>query len=361
MHLLEAIHIEPTRACNLNCLYCYNNAFTYTNNKEKEVSFSTWMNVIDQAYDLGCRDYGLSGGEFFTYPYWREMLRHIEQKGVKRIAVFSNAMLLDESTISELSKIRPLLEFRISLDGFSNADIIRHGSNHSQIIDNIRMLKSYGFPVVINTLLTDTSMNDLSPLYDTLLELGVQKWLIDIPFRNGRAASLFKSATPSQSAIDAVCSIIKRYIIERPRFALEVQNLFKSQMLNGSFYAFEPSDGTCSYIKSGITVRSNGDTGICPTLSISCGNIQESSLKEILLSDVRKELLNIPVSAIEKCNGCKYMKICGGGCRADALNENGSIYMYDPVACVLIEKMEKSILPLFPDNLRKHIMNLIED
>lgn len=39
------------------------------------------------------------------------------------------------------------------------------------------------------------------------------------------------------------------------------------------------------------------------------------------------------IADIEKCNTCKNVNVCKGGCRARAYFINGSILACDPVSC----------------------------
>ncbi|MGI6680596.1 MAG: radical SAM protein [Bdellovibrionota bacterium] len=357
--ILSSVHIEPSGLCNLRCKYCYNSRFVDDVSLNK-ISFEKWLCVIDEAYALGCRDFSISGGEFLIYPYCEEMLNYIANKNVERIAVFSNAMNINEEFCKNFSLIEPKLEFRISFDGYSKADAIRVGSSYKKIIDSLRLLRLYNYPVVINTLATTINYQDFNNMFDDFKNLDIQKWLIDIPFKQGRAESFWESLAPNFLVVEVLCNIIKRYLDELPQFVLEIQNLFKSQMLNEQCFRFDLNSGVCSYISDGVTIRSDGNVAICPTLALSCGNILEQSLEDIFLSKERESLLSIKVQDLNKCPNCKYVNICGGGCRADALAEKGSLYDFDPIACYLMGVLEEKVLPILPENMRERISSLIK-
>lgn len=361
MSYLDSIHIEPTGKCNLKCKYCYNSKYQSKKQVENELTFFEIKNIIDQAFEIGCRDFAISGGEPLVYSKIFELIDYISNKKVNRIAVFTNAMLLNEKNCEKFSHISPKIEFRITFDGYEKADVVRVGSNYRTILNSIKLLKKYGFHIVINTIVNELNYEYLDQIFIELSEIKVDKWIIDFPFRSGRAKEYIETGISAEEIIDAVCSIIEKYVKQRPPFSFEVQNLFKSQMLKEGFYKFDVNCGTCSYIKNGVTIRPNGDVLICPTLEISCGNVKDKSLKEIIDGKLRKELLNIKVCQISKCCKCKYNTICGGGCRADALNETGSIYNNDVVACFHMTIMEEKILPLLPLKLKKMIEKEIKD
>ena len=123
---LDTIHIEPTGNCNLRCKYCYNSKYQLKSQIKNELTFSQIKDIIDQAYELGCIDFAISGGEPFTYKNIFELIEYVKNKNVKRIAIFSNVMLLNEETCQLLSKIKPKIEFRITFDGYDLADKVRN-------------------------------------------------------------------------------------------------------------------------------------------------------------------------------------------------------------------------------------------
>ena len=358
--MLEAVHIEFSGSCNLNCCYCYHSAYSLDGRKKDELTVERWYEIIDEIVHLGCFDFAISGGEPFVLPEIINLIDYIAGKQVKRIAIFTNGMLLNKEILSTLSDLTPKIEFRVSYDGLKKGDIARKGAKHVYIRSMIELMRTMKFPVVVNTLATKYSVVDIFDTYKDMVNIGIQKWLIDFPFRDGRAQSEWKTGIPCDTVLDKICQLTLKYINEQPNFVLEVSNLFKSQMLTNPFFVFDKKSGTCSYMKNGITIRPNGQVLICPTLDYACGNVSQNELKPILSSKKRYELLNITVDSLEKCNQCKYLSICGGGCRADALIERGSLYTYDPVACKLMETMEEKLLSAFPLSFQAKVKECIE-
>lgn len=50
-------------------------------------------------------------------------------------------------------------------------------------------------------------------------------------------------------------------------------------------------------------------------------------------SKILMEYRSHTIADIEKCNTCKNVNVCKGGCRARAYFINGSILACDPVSC----------------------------
>ena len=73
---------------------------------------------------------------------------------------------------------------------------------------------------------------------------------------------------------------------------------------------------------------------LCPLL----GNIQLGTITDGIEniwenSKILMEYRSHTIADIEKCNTCKNVNVCKGGCRARAYFINGSILACDPVSC----------------------------
>ncbi|WP_367883493.1 SPASM domain-containing protein [Thermococcus peptonophilus] len=107
-----------------------------------------------------------------------------------------------------------------------------------------------------------------------------------------------------------------------------------------------------------VTIRTDGSVTLCPSLPFSIGNVRERPpLRDILKSpDPGSErVLGIRVRDIKKCLSCKYVKICGAGCRANAFLETGKLIEVDPVTCKMMEFFDSEILPYLPRKSRELI------
>ena len=68
------------------------------------------------------------------------------------------------------------------------------------------------------------------------------------------------------------------------------------------------------------------------------GNIQLGTITDGIEniwenSKILMENRSHTIADIEKCNTCKNVNVCKGGCRASAYFFNGSILACDPVSC----------------------------
>ena len=61
------------------------------------------------------------------------------------------------------------------------------------------------------------------------------------------------------------------------------------------------------------------------------------------------------IADLEICADCRYSRLCGGGCRSNALLSYGRITAPDPRACVAMQMLEDEILPELPGPFRDRI------
>ena len=75
------VNLLVTKFCNLSCFYCY--AEDILNKKDvEEFSLENLKDIIDQAYDAGCRWINILGGEPLLRNDIEELIDYIHQKGM---------------------------------------------------------------------------------------------------------------------------------------------------------------------------------------------------------------------------------------------------------------------------------------
>ena len=59
------------------------------------------------------------------------------------------------------------------------------------------------------------------------------------------------------------------------------------------------------------------------------GNAFTDSVRDALSTDVSRMFQSFDAADFEDCGTCRYLRICGGGCRARSLFESGSLKSKD--------------------------------
>lgn len=353
-NLTGYVLIEITGKCNLRCKYCYNEKYLHQK-PEDELTTEQVYSIFDQFVDFDLMGVGISGGE----PFLRQDLFEILEYSKFPISVLTNGTLLSSNVINRLKKIQNFRELRVSLDGFAGHDTIRGKDTSKVIVRNLNKLYEKGIRFSINTMCTSKNVKELLDLYMLIRKWKGITWRIDIPFKNGRFIRNFqKYWVDSEKLFETYRAILLRYIDQKPGFKLEIVNIFKPYLLNEGFYKFGYDNHPCQYTLGSLTIRPNGDVSFCPSLDIPIGNVKKEKIRDILNSNNR--LFNLRIKDIKDCQGCKYLPICGTGCRADAYYMTGDLYSRDPIACESMKMFEKYILPILPLERKKEFKRLTE-
>lgn len=340
--------IEVTGRCNLKCVYCYNSDFNDEKLINQELPKEQILKIMNDAKDLGFNLIAFSGGE----PFLRKDLLSIIINSPLPVSVLTNGTVVDEEIIDQLSKIKHFRELRFSLDGFVGNDITRGRGVGKKVLKNLLYAHKKGIKVSINTMVTKYNISDIIPLYEFIKNNFKNiTWRIDLPFRSGRFKENFQNFEVSFDKLFAVYKeLIKRYIEEKPDIKIEISNVFRRDILVNGFYSQDPSQHPCDYALGCATIRPNGDVSFCPSLNIVFGNLKNDKLVDVLKNKDFLKFCRIKIKDIKDCQNCKYLKICGSGCRADAFYLNNDILSKDDVSCKIIKNFHKHILPLLPDD-----------
>lgn len=105
---------ELTPHCTLDCKMCYVHR-SDGKYPHRVLTGDEWIDIMDQAIDMGMMRATLTGGECMLHPdFWR-IYEHLKQKGVY-VTILTNATLIDEDVIRRFV-VNPPLFIRISVYG----------------------------------------------------------------------------------------------------------------------------------------------------------------------------------------------------------------------------------------------------
>lgn len=164
-----------TERCNLRCAYCLRN----TKDESKEVPFPVLKRIVLSAHRFGIKDFSITGGEIFTYPDWRELVKLIGILG-STLFIETNGYDLKEEDIVFLKNTLAdrITKILVSLDSYDAAihDRFRGQGTFNMAVSTIKLLRKYGIPIEVNVLLTPLNfMNEkeISKYLDFVKGLGV--------------------------------------------------------------------------------------------------------------------------------------------------------------------------------------------
>ena len=141
--------------CNLQCAHCFVSS-SPTNRSHEMLSLGAVRPFLEQAAELGVKEYYFTGGEPFLCRDLLEILEATLAQGP--VTVLTNGVLIRPETAARLKRLSDASEYsldlRISLDGVDAAanDPVRGPGTFDRILDGLRNLAAAGLnPVVTLT------------------------------------------------------------------------------------------------------------------------------------------------------------------------------------------------------------------
>jgi radical SAM protein len=228
----------------------------------------------------------------------------------------------------------------LSLDG-SSAD--RHESIRgvegcfNWTMDAIHRAAKLGFPIQVNTLVSEETADDLPAIYELLKGYKIMRWSLFYLIAVGRGKEL-QPVTPERGeelmywthklAQEAPFAI---KTTEAPSYRRVALNAMREAGMTGAeiertpvYRGFGIRDG------HGIMFVSNqGDIYPAGFLPLTVGNIRENHLVDIYRNSPIFQALHTPTTFKGKCGVCEYRTLCGGS-RARAFAYTGDPLASDP-------------------------------
>ncbi len=138
--------------CNLACPHCFVSC-SPTNHTHEMMSLAEVRRYLDEAVQLGVREYYFTGGEPFLNPEMEAILE--ATLAVGPASVLTNGLLLDAARCARLKALADAsdysLDLRVSMDGYDaeSNDPIRGEGTFVRILAGIRNLAAAGLNPVI--------------------------------------------------------------------------------------------------------------------------------------------------------------------------------------------------------------------
>ncbi|KUK49644.1 MAG: radical SAM family protein [Parcubacteria bacterium 33_209] len=323
------VTIQVTDNCNLKCIYCHRNS-----KNTKTISFSNFKKIIKELRTLNVFNINISGGEPLLLPEISEMVKIINDSGMKA-TMSSNCTLLTDDLARKL-KIAGLRQMQVSIDSdnFKTHDRLRGVNNvFYKTINNILSLKKEGIPFAVVTTLVNQTPEEYEKVIDMAYKIGAFAHKTNT-FISSSNSSIKNS--PNSNNFRSVKKFIKVWKRKKDeydgRMILSAETMFSIQMGKNYISPFDiPSILDCGCPAGFLTcaINQKGDVLPCSFFSsgLILGNIFEDSFENIWNSKVAKEFRNR--DNISVCGDCEYKLSCGG-CRARSFGEFNKIKERDP-------------------------------
>ncbi len=290
-HIPAFLISSITHSCNLFCTGCYarGNGNCHDDNNVPMLSADEWLNIFEQAKNLGIMFNLLAGGE----PLMRyEIIEAASQVPEIIFPIFTNGTLIDKKYIKLLNQHRNLFPI-VSIEGSQESTNARRGQGlYEKILNVMEMLKQNRILFGVSVTVTTENLSEVTDnkFIETLQGLGCY-------------AVLFIEYVPvDPSTQNLAFSAGERLCLEQSQNQL--RDDFPS-ILFLSFPGDENKMGGCLAAGRGFFhINCYGDAEACPFSPYSDCNLQNHSLLEALDSPFFHRLQDHKLVGSEHIGGC---------------------------------------------------------
>ncbi len=292
-----------THQCNLSCAGCYAQSFlggraagcaegAAAPGAPPELSDAKLGSIVAEAADLGVSFFVVAGGE----PFMREQLLGIAERFPRVLfLVFTNGILLDESMVQNIARLKNILPL-ISLEGSATQTDERRGAGtHQQLVEAMARLRRRS--LFFGCSLTLTSGNFSTIFSDDY---------IDGLAGAGCRLFLFADYTPVEPGTeDWVLSASQREQVQS-----RVKVLRRSHKAIFVAVPWDEADvgGCLSAGRGFVHINASGGVEPCPFAPYTAADLNEVSLVEALKSPFLARLRDMPELLEYEGGGCELWK-----------------------------------------------------
>lgn len=329
--IIKDVRYQVTKECNFECPWCFSNAKKPLSN---ELSLEEALLMTEELISCGLKTMTLTGGEpLLRKDFSLSLLRYLHYNKIYT-KLFTNGSLLNEEIIDNISCI--VNEVQISA---YNKNFLRK----MRLI--FSQLKRYKIRTALRITLTSKNYNNVKELVDFAERCAVDVLRIRPFIAQGRGLKHQDYLMDKQmykESIGYLASIrrSKDYPIQllTPSFPfLYDKDIVPEIFLDYGFIGYT----LCKCIEDMGAILPDGSVRACSYFPQNLGNVRKQNFREIWSerNKIKKELI---VGRLDKeCMDCIYIAICGGGCRADAYVNTGSLTKPDPM-CPLVKNKSKN-------------------
>ncbi|GHV48818.1 hypothetical protein FACS189499_09040 [Clostridia bacterium] len=335
---ITQVHWSITGKCNMRCRHCYMSA---PQAKFGELSHEKCMSIVKEISDAGIYNVSLTGGEPLVREDFMEIVDALLAEKITIKQIYTNGMLVNDELLDALIErgIRP--EFSLSFDGVGWHDWLRGIDGAEKIaIDAIKLLRSKGFRVTIESAFHKKSIDSIVPTMNLLAELGVASWKTNPVAGSG---NWLNEGTDLDLSHEELYGAYLKFIPEYIKAGSPI-----SVMLGGFFYcskgstkwssvckkAYSDEDERlkqplCGCARNMMYISADGKLLPCMPLAglpfqITAPSIKDMTIADALIDSDYLKKITTPISELiehnkDTCGKCEHKLSCGGGCRSAAL------------------------------------------
>jgi len=318
----SSVLVEVCYDCNEDCVHC-----CLDNHAKPGLTLEQYSHLFDQMVKAGTFYIILTGGEPFTRPDFMEIVRAARKRRLS-VTIFTNATLLTEQQIAELSSLY-IDEVHVSIysaDATTHDSITRVHGSFAKSMAAIKKMLAAGITVRIKCPLMNTTADGIGGIKDLAGNLGVNvQYSTVITARNDGSSDTHQY----------------RLISNQLQTVLSDPDVI-SQGIEPIYFRENMDCIPCDTVFNGGAIDPEGNVYACNQLRIIGGNVLTQSLGQIWKeSPAFKQLRKIRLRDLKECTNCELFQHCTR-CPGLAYLEDGDMLGCSSVAKVVAEARKKA-------------------
>lgn len=319
---------ELTNACNLRCLYCFNNSGIASSDELKKQEI---VEGLRELYSAGVFRVEFTGGEPMMRPDFDEIIKEAHDMDFI-ISIASNGTLINRNRAAAIKRAEAAY-VQISLDGLNGTNDFHKGVSGAfdRAVEGIKCLKEQDIPVHTRITVTKKNCSEIEGLINFAQGLGVDEFNVMRMWPSGRGLNERDIILGADETVKLNKEMLRLQEVYDKGINIKFDHC--SSFERDSFKAYKEKDQIiCQCGKTSCVIKPNGIVSPCEILTMSAGNLREQKFEDIWKnSKVMEEFRSFNVDNLKgACAKCSDRKVCGGNCRALALIHYGDFYAEDP-------------------------------
>jgi len=317
---------EITHRCPLHCVYCSNPVTM--NGKSEELSTQTWVDVFQQAAEIGILQLDLTGGEPLARGDLVELVRAARQAGLY-VNLITSGIGLSAEKLEQLARAR-LDHVQLSFQDSEAvaADEIAGAAVHARKLEIARDIERHQMGFTVNIVVHRRNLPRLPQMIALAEELGAHKLEIAHVQYYGWAFRNRQNLLPTRAQLDSSLEVVQAA-------QARLEGRMRIDYVVPDYYAKFPKACMGGWGRKTMLINPAGEVLPCHAATVIPGmrfdNVKLRTLPWIWNESDSFQRFRGEAWMPEPCRSCDRRTRDFGGCRCQALLITGDAYATDPV------------------------------
>jgi len=323
-----ALTAELTHRCPLRCPYCSNPV--ELQKRENELPTDMWLNVLEQASELGVAQIHFTGGEPLLRPDLELLVRRARELDLYVNLITSGVGLTDQRASQLAEAGVDSIQLSVQAASAELADSIAGFPAHELKRQAARRIRAAGLPLHMNVVLHRANLHLLEDIVELCASWGAERLELANAQYYGWALRNIRQLLPRREQLQEAEAAYAR---AQERFGHRIELLW----ILPDYYEEFPKPCMGGWGQLSLTVAPDGRVLPCTAASdirtLSFENVKERELAWIWRDSPSFNAYRGYDWMPEPCRSCERRELDYGGCRCQAFLLTGDARAADPV-CV---------------------------